>query len=183
MMKKVLWVFALFSLLATIITIQDAFGLFETNVTTTKELEVGRWKIYLNGEDISLAETISLDDFIYTNPEHTERGYFAPGSSAEFEIEIDASETDVAIDYDIVVDASSLEPYPNIDFSIVDMDTNSSSVDNHFTGMMNLSDTNHIKRLKISINWENDSDYDENDTLLVGQEIKFLINVHFRQHV
>ena len=182
-MKKVLWIFALFSLLATIFAIEDTFGLFETNVTTSKELEVGRWKIYLNGEDISLAETISLNDFVYTNPTHTESGYFAPGSSAEFEIEIDATETDVAIDYDIVVDASSLEPYPNIEFNIIDMDTNSSSIDNHFTGVMNLNDTSRVKRLKLSIDWENDSDYDENDTLLVGQEITFMINVHFSQRI
>lgn len=182
-MKKVLWVFALLCLLATVIVVQDAFGLFETNTTTTKDLEVGRWKIYLNGEDISLAETITLDDFVYTNPAHTESGYFAPGSSAEFEIEIDASETDVAIDYDILVDASSLEPYPNINFSIIDMDTNQTSVNNHFTGFMNLTNSNHIKRLKLSIDWENDSDYDENDTLLVGQELSFMIDVHFSQHV
>jgi len=182
-MKKVLWIFALFSLLATIFAIQDTFSLFETNVTATKDLEVGRWKIYLNGEDISLEETLSLDDFVYTNPTHIESGYFAPGSSAEFEIEIDASETDVAIDYDILVDASSLEPYPNIDFSIIDMDTNQSASNNHFTGIMNLTDASRVKRIKISINWENDSDYDENDTLLVGQEIKFMIDVHFSQHI
>ncbi|MBR4261809.1 MAG: hypothetical protein IKQ35_00410 [Bacilli bacterium] len=182
-MKKVLWVFALFCLLATIIVVQDAFGLFETNVTATKDLDVGRWKIYLNGEDISLAETITLDDFVYTNPQHTESGYFAPGSSAEFEIEIDASQTDVAIDYDIQVDSSSLEPYPNIDFNIIDMATNTGSTDNHFTGIMNLNDASRVKRLKLSIDWENDPDYDENDTLLVGQELVFTINVHFSQHV
>jgi hypothetical protein len=182
-MKRVLWIFALFCLLATIIVVQDAFGLFETNTTTTKDLEVGKWKIYLNGEDISLTESITLDDFVYTNPQHVESGYFAPGSSAEFEIEIDASETDVAIDYDILVDASSLDSYPNIEFSIIDMDTNQSSVNNHFTGTMNLTDASRVKRLKLSIDWENDPDYDENDTSIIGQDIKFVIDVHFEQRI
>ncbi len=182
-MKKVLWIFALFCLLATIIVVQDTFGLFETNSTATKDLEVGRWKIYLNDEDISLTESITLDDFVYTNPNHVESGYFAPGSSAEFIIEIDASDTDVAVDYDITVDASSLQPYPNISFSIIDMDTNQSSINNHFSGIMNLTDTNRVKRLKLSINWVNDSDYDENDTSIIGQDIKFILDVHFEQHV
>ena len=63
------------------------------------------------------------------------------------------------------------------------MDTNSTSQNNRFTGIMNLNDTSRIKRLKISIDWDNDPDYDENDTLLVGQELVFNINVHFSQHI
>ena len=182
-MKKWLFVFAFFCLLALVIVVQDTFGLFETNTSGTQKLEVAKWKIYLNGEDISLTNSITLNDFNYTNPEHVEDGYFAPGSSAEYEIEIDASETDVAVDYDIDVDTSSIEEYPNISFQIVDLDTNQVSNDNHFTGIMNLADTNRKKNLKLLLNWEDDSDYDLNDTKLVGQQIEFVINVHFEQHI
>ena len=182
-MKKWLFVFALFCLLALVTVVQDTFGLFETNSTASKDLEIGKWKIYLNGEDISLTNSITLNDFIYTNPEHVEDGYFAPGSNAEYEIEIDASETDVAVDYDILIDTSSIEDYPNISFQIIDMDTNQVTTDNHFSGIMNLSDTNRKKSLKLILNWIDNPDYDENDTTLVGNQLKFLIKVNFEQHV
>lgn len=183
-MRKTLWLLGLVSLIITIIVLTDTYGLFETNGTATSDLTVGAWKIVLNETDISLAETIALNDFTYSETEHTEDGYFAPGRSAEFDIVIDTSQTEVSVEYSLDIDDSILEDYPNISFSIEDKDTNEVINSNTYSGIIYLSDQNKVKTLTISLNWENDPDYDESDTSLIDvSSLEFIISANFKQYI
>ena len=85
-------------LLFTLVTI-DTYALFETNASGEKDINIGKWKIFLNSNDVSTTKTITLSDFTYDNGDHIQDGYFAPGSSASFDIIIDASRTDVSVEY------------------------------------------------------------------------------------
>ena len=106
----------MFLAIITTLVVAKTYALFETNATSSKNLSIGAWHIEVNGEDISLAETITLDDFTYTGSTHTESGYFAPGSTAVFDIEIDASDCDVSVGYELTIDDSAIDDYPNIYF-------------------------------------------------------------------
>ena len=46
-----------------------------------------------------------------------------------------------------------------------------------------LSDTNRIVTLRLSLNWTDNEDYDENDTALIGEELSFNITAHFEQYI
>ena len=98
-MKKKLYIIGLILLIITFIVIKNTYALFETNATADAGFQVGKWVIKLNNKDISLDKLITLDDFVFNNSSHTEEGYFAPGSSGEFEIDIDVSNSDVAVEY------------------------------------------------------------------------------------
>ena len=159
-MKKRLLLFALLALAITLSVIGDTFALFETNGVADTEFEVGKWKIKINNEDISLAQTITLNDFVYSETTHTDDGYFAPGRSASFDIVIDTSESDVSVAYNLDIDDTILEDHPNIAFSILNVNTNEQLTTNTYSGVSYLSDTNRVVTLRLSLNWTDDEDYD-----------------------
>ena len=181
-MKKRLLLFALLAFAITLSVIGDTFALFETNGVADTEFEVGKWKIKINNEDISLAQTITLNDFVYSETTHTDDGYFAPGRSASFDIVIDTSESDVSVTYNLDIDDSILEEHPNIAFSVLNINTNEELTTNNYSGVSYLSDTNRVVTLRLSLNWTDDEDYDENDTALIGEELPFNITAHFEQY-
>lgn len=180
--KYKIWILIVGLLLLTGLTILNTYALFETNATSTDSLEIGKWKIYINGNDLDLSQTITLNDFEYVNGTHTEDGYFAPGSSATFDVVIDTSESDVSVEYQLDIDDSQIEEYPNINFEIKNMNTNEVITSNTINGVIGLNDTNREITLRISIDWENDSQYDESDSTLIGEELQFLIAAHFTQY-
>ena len=182
-MKKIFWLIGVFCLLITLLMVVDTYGLFETNASGDSELSIGKWKIKVNQIDVTFSETITLNNFVYSENQHVDNGYFAPGRSAEFEIVIDTSESDVSVEYDLEIDDSQIEEYPNIYFSILDMDTNETITDTSFSGVIPLSANNRTKRIKIFINWDNQLQYDESDTSLIGEELSFVIAANFKQYL
>lgn len=182
-MKKRIWIIALVGLIITLFVIVDTFALFETNGTATTEFEIGKWKIYVNEADISVSQAIVLNDFQYSDTIHTADGYFAPGRSAIFDVDIDTSESDVSVDYVLTIDDSSIEDYDNIYFSIKNMETNQEITSNTYSGTINLNDVNRDITLRISLVWDDDPDYDESDSTLIGTNMQFVINANFSQHV
>ncbi|MBQ1813150.1 MAG: hypothetical protein II119_04315 [Bacilli bacterium] len=181
-MKKRLILLIAFVLIFTLLVFVDTFALFETVGVANKDLEIGKWSIVLNDIDISTERVITLDDFSYSQSSHTEPGYFAPGMSATFDIVIDTTLSDVSVAYTLDIDGESLEDYPNIYFSIRDMDTNQEIISNTYSNIIRLSDQNKIKTIRISLTWDNDTQYDESDTSLIGQDIEIPINANFIQY-
>ncbi len=182
-MKKYLILVSVLFLLFSLWFISDTYALFETNASATSNLEIGKWSIILNETDISLAETITLDNFTYSANTHTEDGYFAPGRNGEFEIDIDTSLSDVSVEYSLEIDDSELEEHPNIEFQIVDLDTNQTISSNTASGVILLSDQNRVKRIKIVLVWSDITEFDEEDTSLIGTDMQFNISANFRQYL
>lgn len=182
-MKRKLIVVALILLSITILEITGTYALFETNASGQGNLEVGKWVIEVNGEDISVSQNITLDDFTYSQSSHTEDGYFAPGRMATFDLVIDTSKSDVSVAYELDIDDSVLEDHPNISISILDTKTNQTINDNTYSGVILLGDPSRILTLRISLNWDNQLTYDEADTSLIGKELAFAITAHFEQYI
>jgi hypothetical protein len=182
-MKFKLYLCGAIFLAITIITLSNTYALFETNANGAAEFTVGKWEIKLNDKDISLEKIVTLDDFSYVNSSHIEDGYFAPSSKAEFEINIDASNTETSIEYLLDIDDSSLDDYPNINFKILDLDNNIEINDSYTDGIMYLTDTNRTRHYKLVLEWENDEQYDESDTSLIDKELRFTMQADFKQYI
>ena len=182
-MKKKLYLIGILFLLITALVIKETYSLFETDASGEATYAIGKWAIKLNNRDISFDKIITLDDFTFENSEHTEDGYFAPGSKAEFEIDIDVSDSDVSVEYEIDIDNSVLENYPNIRFKIIDLDTEEEMISNKTNGVITLTDEVKTKKLKIVLEWINDIEYDENDTSLIGKTLSFNAKVNFKQYL
>ena len=145
-------------------------------------MDIAAWTILLNDVDVTETRTFTLDDFTYINGTHTRANKFAPGSSAYFELEIDATDAEVSVAYTLTIDDSEIEDYSNIYFTITDPDTNTVVNNNEYTGTILLSSQNRTKTLRIDLVWNNNALYDETDTSLIGESLAFTINAHFEQY-
>ncbi|MBR1817572.1 MAG: hypothetical protein IJ772_01860 [Bacilli bacterium] len=181
-MKKYIALIAMVFLAIVIILITDTYALFETNATGEKGIEIGAWNIKINDTDISLAKTLNITDFKYSDTPHTEDNYFAPGRDLSFPIHIDASNTEVSIEYAIDIDDSVLEEHPNIQFKFSDEDENREITSNHIEGVLLLNEQRE-KNLKIILDWNDITQYDEEDTSLIGHEFDFTIHANFKQYI
>ena len=182
-LKYKIILFGIFLMLIISLVVVDTFALFETNAESTNNMEIGKWKILLNNNDISLVKTISLNNFTYNNGVHTENNYFAPGSSASFDVVIDATQSDVSMEYDLEIDTSSISDYPNINFTILNVGTNEMLTSSNYNGIIYLNDQNRVITLRIAVVWNDLAEYDESDTKLIGSELNFEIAANFKQYI
>ena len=159
----------------------SGYLIFETEATATSNLSIGNWEILLNGNDIALEQSITLSDFIYQNDSHIEDGYFAPGSTAYFDLIINASGCDVAMEYELDIDTSEFDDYPNIGLVVTDLDTNTTISSDTITGQILLNSASKILRLRFSLVWTNNALYDESDTSLIDGSLAFNISAYFAQ--
>lgn len=173
----------LFVLLLTIFVTVETYALFETNANGDTEFDIGNWVILLNNEDVKLTNTISIDNFTYVNGSHTQSGYFAPGSQAYFDLVIDASASDVSMAYQLDIDDTALADHPNIYFSVTNLDNNLTTNTNSYNGLIRLSDTNKVHNIRINLVWNNQQQYDEDDTNLIDGELEFPITANFIQSI
>ena len=175
---------AIFALLITSFLVVQTYALFETDASGEEELEIGKWIILLNNNDVTETETLTLSSFTYVNGSHTQSGYFAPGSTGYFDLEIDASESDVSVEYTLDIDDSALTGHPNIYFTVTDLGTNQTVTSNTYSGLIRLSDANRVHNIRISLIWNNQSPtYDPNDTSLIDGEMEFEITANFIQSI
>ena len=174
---------ALFVLLVTTLIVVETYALFETNASGNTEFDIGRWIIYLNNNDVKTARTISLSNFTYVNGSHTQNGYFAPGSEAYFDLIIDASNSDVSVEYSLEIDDSVLTDYPNIYFTVTDLSNNQPVVGSTYNGLIRLSDQSKVDSLRITLVWDDQIQYDDNDTSLIGEDLEFVITANFIQSI
>ena len=182
-MRKRFVILGLVCLTLTFFAIKGTYSLFETNPSGNADFQIAKWVIKLNDRDISQDKLITLDDFNIINSSHTEEGYFAPGSIAEYELDIDVAESDVSVQYEIDIDDSSLESYPNIHIKTYDLDTEEEITSNHRDGIITLDDPIKLIRIKIILEWENLEEYDITDTELIDGRLNFNIKVNFKQYL
>ena len=179
-MRKRIWLLSLFAFLVLCTYIVDTYGLFETNGTGTSNFSIGRWVILLNGSDININRELTLSNFSYTGNQHIQSGYFAPGGTGTFDLIIDASDTDVALEYSITFDTTALLDHPNMTLTITNTDTNQVVQGGAYSGTMLLTDNREIS-LQIAIDWQNDPSYDANDSVLIDDPISIGVDIEFRQ--
>ncbi len=177
-------VVALFAFLITSFLVVQTYALFETDASGDGELDIGRWVILVNNYDITQMETLTLSNFTYTNGSHTQSGYFAPGSTGYFDLVIDASQSDVSVEYTLDIDDSDLADHPNIYFTFTDLDTNQTVSTSTYTGLIRLSDASKVRHMRLNLVWDNQSPtYDVEDTSLIDGELSFDISAHFIQSI
>ena len=52
-----------------------------------------------------------------------------------------------------------------------------------YSGLIRLSDSNKVDNIRINLVWDNNLEYDESDTELIGSEFEFPITANFIQSI
>lgn len=183
MKNNKIFLICIIALLVTSLIIADTYALFETNGEASKNLSIGSWNILVNNVNVSQSRTITLNDFVYTNGVHTQSNYFAPGSSAYFDLVIDATGTQVSVAYELTIDNTALADYPNIYFSIIDLATNQPVNASTYSGLIPVNSVDKTRTLRINLIWGNDPDYDDSDTSLIDGNLEFTLDLDFAQYI
>lgn len=184
---------ALVSLLIVLIVIGKTYALLESKVNGQMSVNSGSWNIKINNKLISneLGKEFNLSDIIYDESnDNIENGYFAPGKSGYFNIILDPTGTDVAIDYQIIIDINEDNFPSNIKVNVENLTDDSEIIrdNNVFSGLISLDDIkkNKLIKLKLNLIWEDNEQYNESDSelgLKENNKLKVPIRVVLNQHV
>jgi hypothetical protein len=190
-MRAKLWTVSILLFVVLLLVIYNSYGLFENNATALEENPVGGWTINLN--DILISETgetdINVDEFVYEDSTTINNGYIAPGRSGYFDLILDPSGTDVAIQYEITFNLDDAYE-DNITYS-VDMLSGDSATqvdENTYIGVITLDDIDEGETisLRVHVSWVNDETLNDSDTqlgIVLNNKIVIPINIKLIQYL
>ncbi len=169
-LKKIFIIVSLIILLFVIYKMVGIYAVFYSEGTAQISQQQSDWIIRVNSEMISngVNQTFSINEISLTSDSHVLSGKIAPGISGNFYITIDPHDTDVAIEYDILLDLDGMD-HDNFQITSVVEENRGAPitfVDGVIHGIISLQDvqSNLAHRLRLSIEWENDEQYNNEDT-------------------
>lgn len=172
--KKTLLTIAFLFLVILSYQVLNSYGIFESNTSTDISSNLAKWQILINGNDITDSmNTFNVGTVNWETNSGVSQGKAAPGLSAYFEILINPSGTEVAIEYEIFLDFLNLNNESIKLISIKDKSNNSlTEIDtNRYKGVIGLNDIlqGNIEKIRVDIIWENDDSNSDIDSSYVGQ--------------
>ncbi len=162
----------------------QAYAKYITEIRGDGIAEVATWSFKVNDQkehiqEIKLAST--------SNNETLVNNKIAPGTSGNFNIIVDATGSEVGINYNIEFKEEANKP-ANLKFIYEDVEYNSiQELENNLSGVINANDENKIKTLNISWKWDyetgnNEEEIKAND-LIDTQDAEKLQNYTFKVSV
>lgn len=142
---------------------------YESNVDGKVATSIASWKIKIDGKDIIKDEAVTeiQIDNITWNTENAREGKVAPGCSGNMVINIDPSETGVAIYYELEAIDKNVDPEKFLEITSIKF--NNAEIrrigPSKYAGVLTLDDIKSGIKPQVEINviWKNDVDivYDE----------------------
>ena len=188
--KKISILIILILIIIIIYKIVNTYALFYSVVSGNVVFQNGVWVITVNGDDITSGTEVKfdVDDFNISTDQHVLAGKIAPGLSGSFSLEIDPTDTDVSVRYDITIDEDEIEVNT---FRITSIEINDENMEiiqtaqNTYTGVFLLEDIQNDVTATINVffEWEDNNIESENneDTNIASEyNAKFEIPVTVR---
>ena len=149
------------------------YAVFHSNVGEKAEFRNGAWNIDVNGKKITtgVQTDFTIDQITVAEDQHTMPGKISPGLSGNFKIVINPKDTNVSIRYDITLNQDELKS-SNVKISSVEEKNNGAKLikiaENEYTGIITLQDIqkNVIHEIEMNVEWLDDEQNNESDTLL-----------------
>ena len=205
-MRKIWILSAIAMLIITFYQINTTYAKYMTEVNVDANEQIGKWLIKVNEQNIATnnqVETFTINQLTYNSSNNVLAGKIAPGLEGYFEINIAASESSVAIIYNVTLDFSKLNISNSIKFSklvkvLADNTETEEGIirtsENTYTGTVLISEEantseSRIEKLKVYVEWEDDKTgiNDENDTKLGtlddGVKIEVPVEVKVSQYL
>lgn len=196
-------------LVCLIALIGGTYSRYTSTGSANVTAKIAKWKVKLGTQDISTeSKTINVD-FNYDTNEYVKTGKIAPGSSGYFEVELDPTGSEVAIDYLFTIDKT------NIANSLITGSTSKievtgatySIVGSEVSGTADVVNGNTVTftepladvlagrkaTVRVLINWDNASDANNNSDTAEGlasyaagqngKTVTIPVSVTARQHI
>lgn len=167
MKSKILYITCAIMIFVTIYEITNTYGLFESNINMDVDSKLATWNILINDTNIGKSETFTIDNFISEEDSTVASGKIAPGTSGYFNINIDPSNTQVSIRYDLTFDFSKLD---NL-FTITKVEEKNGynlikTGPNTYSNVITLNEIkeNKTNNIRVHIKWNNNEENNDKDT-------------------
>lgn len=157
-----------------------AYAKYMSRVSGKGTAEIASWSFKVNENDEKM-QNISLKSTI--NNENLIDNKIAPGTEGNFQIKIDATGSDVGINYNVKFENETQKP-TNLKFTYNGKTYNSiTELEEDLSGTINANDENKTKTLSINWNWEYETgntteEINAND-IIDTQEAKTIENYNF----
>ena len=188
--RKTKILLALLTLILCITQIKQTYAKYLESKEGNTDFTIANWKITVNDKDITEATSMtSLINPVYIENENIADGVIAPQSEGYFDLNIDASKTQVSFKYSIKINTPDdsavtdlkITGYKLNDNSIVNVN-NSSEI----TNTINYNSTNKTIKIRVYFKWidgENETMDNKKDTQasINKEKAKLKINLSFVQ--
>lgn len=167
--KKILTTTGIVLLILLSFMCGNTFAKYLTTYQTSANLQVAKWKVtqdfLINGKS---SKTENFDLITTYDPTTLVNGKIAPGTSGTFGINIDASETETGINYEVKFNKTSGMKPENLIFTYNDETYNNfEELSKVLKGNIPANETNKILNLVIGWNWKYET-IDETSSSSVG---------------
>lgn len=195
-MKKQTIAILLILICAIYFSVRTTYAYYVDSAAARAKLEIANWIIRVNSEDITLEaqHDFSITEMMYytyelENGEMNSNDKFAPGMEATFMIALDATDTKVALEYDLGIDISQFDN-PNISIVAVDADGDILPVDPETGKYHGSMDRDRVQMdysiITVYLRWDDSTEYQEEDNRLgdsANKTIKVPVDIVVNQLV
>jgi len=170
-MKKVLMVITPLFFLMTIYLIVDTYSLFESNHVTTSNVDIAKWQIKVNDDEIDGASsTFTVDVINWQGTDYVLDGKVAPGMNGYFDIVIDPNYSQVSIKYDVSFDFEVLSENQFVINNITEINGRElvRTGENTYSGVISLDEilNGETSTVRVDLSWVNSDENNESDSVL-----------------
>lgn len=156
--KKIKLFIAIVALFICISQIKQTYAKYIESKNGDAEFTVASWRILLNDSDITEgAEMSSLINPVYENNNNVASGVIAPGSEGYFDLEINATNTEVSFNYNISITSSENSDVEDLVISGYKVDdgaiTYVNGEVNNITDTINYAVQDKVINLRIYFKW------------------------------
>ena len=144
--KKILIIAALLLLIAVS---YSTYAIYKSSATSSNSVRPAHWVVEVNDDDIVANNTFTLGTIDCGNsPIAKASGTIAPGDTCTATVEIDATGSEVNVNYTVSIDSSALTALGNNNITVT-ADSNNDPL----TGTINYTDQSKVKTVVLNITW------------------------------
>ena len=181
--SKKLLLIAVLLLLATVTF--TTYAIYRSSTSASASVGTAAWAVKVNGTNIE-THTFTINpatDITWTTNTSAVSGKIAPGSSGTIDIEIDATGSEVDVDYTATIDSITIggAAVSNSGFTVAVASGSS------LTGTINYAATNMKATIRLAVTWtgsnSDNSTKDNADLGMAGSTVTIPVTVTAKQHL
>ncbi len=162
----------------------SSYAIYKSSATGDATASVANWAVTVNSDDIVTTDTLTFDGnaITWNANAHVAEGKIAPGQTGTISFVIDASASEVSVDYELTIGDIKYNG------STVDNDAITASIsDGDATGTIAYSTVANDMKKTVTLNivWAATDSAEQNakDMELAGKDIEIPVTIVAKQHV
>ncbi len=182
-------IFVIIAILLVVYLISGTYARYTKEGKADAKIDIAKWAVSIKSGDKTLNSTSQDITFKVKNNDNVVPGKIAPAVTAEAEVELDLTGTEVAVDFTATIGALTPTNLPSSDkitlTSSVDGGTPGTAQTIDLVGNTAFTSSNGKKKVKLTLTWENDNENNADDTSTgtTGGTLTIPVTLTVQQHI